>query len=263
MGRLKFVRDERQTRFLDEIYEPLCRWNRWWFEKNDDDHDGIVQYNHGFSSGLDDSPLWDEGVPVESPELNTYLVMQIDALAQIAEMLGLGDDAAQWRAHADDLAQKIIAHFWDEQAGVFWATRHHKPIRVLTPFNLYPLLTGRMPRAISDRLVAHLTNPEEFWTAYPIPTVARNDPKCDPNTMGGTDLVNINYLFIEVSHGAAIPISRATARQDACFAESPRRYLEYYNPDTGDPPPHAASVFGWSSAVFVDLAIKAAGGEII
>lgn len=81
-------------------------------------------------------------MPVESPELNTYLVMQMDALAQIAEILGLADDAALWRARAEALAQKIIAHFWDEEAGVFWTRRDHKPIRVLTPFNLYPLLTG-------------------------------------------------------------------------------------------------------------------------
>lgn len=245
--------------FLDEIYEPLCRWNRWWFEKNDDDRDGIVQYNHGFSSGLDDSPLWDEGMPVESPELNTYLVMQMDALARIAEILHLPDDAVMWRARADELAQKIIAHFWDADAGVFWATRDHQPIRVLTPFNLYPLLTGRMPRAINDRLVAHLTNPAEFWTRYPIPTVARNDPKCNPNQMWrGPTWVNINYLFIEGLARASYP-DRARELRDKTLALLMRHndIYEYYNPDTGDPPPHAASVFGWSSAVFVDLAIQA------
>ncbi len=245
--------------FLDELYEPLCRWNRWWFEHNDDDHDGIVQYNHGFSSGLDDSPLWDEGVPVESPELNTYLVMQMDSLARIAEILNLQDDAPMWRARADELAQKIIAHFWDEDAGVFWATHDHKPIRVLTPFNLYPLLTGRMPRAINDRLIAHLTNPNEFWTRYPIPTVARNDPKCDPNQMWrGPTWVNINYLFIEGLARAGYPdLARELRAKTLELLMRHNDIYEYYNPDTGDPPPHAASVFGWSSAVFVDLAIQA------
>ncbi len=245
--------------FLDEIYEPLCRWNRWWFEKNDDDRDGIAQYNHGFSSGLDDSPLWDEGVPVESPELNSYLLMQMDALAQIAEILGLAEDAAMWRARAEELAQKMIAHFWDEDAGVFWATRDHKPIRVLTPFNLYPLLTGRMPRAISDRLVAHLTNPHEFWTPYPIPTVARNDPKCDPNKMWrGPTWVNINYLFVEGLQRAGYPdLARELRDKTLALLMRHNDIYEYYHPDTGDPPPHAASVFGWSSAVFVDLAIQA------
>jgi glycogen debranching enzyme len=244
--------------FLDEIYEPLCHWNRWWFEKNDDDHDGIVQYNHGYSSGLDDSPLWDEGVPVESPELNTYLVMQLDALAQIADILKLADDAAMWRSRADELAQKIIAHFWDEQAGIFWATRNHKPIRVLTPFNLYPLLTGRMPAKIVERLIEHLKNPEEFWTAYPIPTVAHNDPKCDPTKMWrGPTWVNINYLFVEALERCGYPdLARELRDRTLKLLMRHHDIYEYYHPDTGDPPPHAASVFGWSSAVFIDLAIQ-------
>jgi putative isomerase len=37
---------------------------------------------------------------------------------------------------------------------------------------------------------------------------------------------------------------------------------EFYNPITGNPPPHAASVFGWSSAVFVDLAIRSSREEL-
>ena len=38
---------------------------------------------------------------------------------------------------------------------------------------------------------------------------------------------------------------------------------EYYNPLTGEAPPKAASIFGWSSAVFVDLAISATAGRVI
>lgn len=33
---------------------------------------------------------------------------------------------------------------------------------------------------------------------------------------------------------------------------------EYYHPESGDPPPKAASTFGWSAAIFIDLAIQAA-----
>ncbi|MBI3739635.1 MAG: glycogen debranching protein, partial [Chloroflexi bacterium] len=87
---LKLFQTNRHRDFLQEIYEPIVRWNNWWFEKNDDTRDGIVQYNHPFSSGLDDSPLWDEGMPVESPDLNTYLVLQLDALAEIAEIIVVG-----------------------------------------------------------------------------------------------------------------------------------------------------------------------------
>jgi glycogen debranching enzyme len=262
---LKIAAASDRRDFLAEIYEPITRWNRWWFEKNDDDHDGIAQYNHPFSSGLDDSPLWDEDMPVESPDLNTYLVMQMDALARMAEVLELPEDAAKWSAHADALTGKIIAHFWDEAAGVFWATRDHKPIRVLTPFNLFPLLTGRLPRGMTDRLIGHLLSKEDFWTEYPIPTVARREPKYNPNQMWrGPTWVNINYLFIEgLVRSGYHDLARELRDKTLKLLMRHNDVYEYYNPETGDPPRNAASVFGWSSAVFVDLAIKASRGEII
>jgi len=262
---LKLYETSGNRDFLDEIYEPMSRWNQWWFEKNDDDCDGIVQYNHPFSSGLDDSPLWDEGMPVESPELNTYLVKGMDSLARVADILGMADDAARWRLRAQTLTDKIIAHFWDEKAGVFWATRDHKPIRVLTPFNLYPLLTERLPRPIADRVVGHLISEDEFWTKYPLPTVARNDAKYSPNQMWrGPTWVNINYLFIEgLMRCGYHDLARRMRDKTLELLMRHNDIYEYYHPESGDPPPNAASVFGWSSAVFVDLAIKASRGEII
>ncbi len=241
------------------------RWNQWWFEKNDDDGDGIIQYNHPFSSGLDDSPLWDAGMPVESPELNTYLVMQMDSLARIADVLGLRQDAQEWRTKADAHFKRIVAHFWDAKAGVFWATHNDQPIHVLTPFNLYPLLTGRLDAAQCKAVLHHLFNPEEFWVKHPIPTVAKNDPQYAPDQMWrGPTWVNINYLFIEgLMKSGYTDEARDLRDKTMDLLMSQNDIYEYYNPETGFAPPRAASVFGWSSAVFIDLAIKASRGEII
>jgi putative isomerase len=132
--------------FLKEIYEPLKRENAWWFEHNDDDNDGIVQYTHPYSSGLDNSPLWDHGLPVESPDINTYLVIQMNSLARIAELIGRDDEAKEWQRKADELTERMIEHLWDEEAGIFNALHNEKPIPVLTPFNLYPMWTGQLPK---------------------------------------------------------------------------------------------------------------------
>ncbi len=251
--------------FMDEIYEPISRWNRWWFNENDDDSDGIVQYNHPYSSGLDDSPLWDQGVPVESPDINTYLVMQMDALARMADVLGLEKESRQWKASAKILTEKMISHFWDEKAGLFWAMRDHHPIRVITPFNLYPLITGRLDQKMVKRLITHLEDKDKFWTKYPLATVARTDPEYNPDQMWrGPTWVNVNYLFIEgLVRCGHHDLARKLRDKTLELLMLHNDIYEYYNPDTGSPPPKAASVFGWSSAVFVDLAIKASQGEII
>jgi hypothetical protein len=36
-------------------------------------------------------------------------------------------------------------------------------IPVVTPFNFYPLWTGQLLERMRDRLVAHLTDPAQFW----------------------------------------------------------------------------------------------------
>jgi hypothetical protein len=167
--------------FLKEIYVPLVRWNAWWFGMNDDDSDGLVQYNHPYSSGLDDSPLWDEGMPVESPDLNTYLCVQMQSLGMMAEALGMDAEAAMWQRRAAAITRRMIEDLWDEEAGLFRAQYEHRPIQVSTPFNLYPLWTGQLPRAIRDRLLAHLTS-DELLGRVCLPTV-RGDPKHDPETM--------------------------------------------------------------------------------
>jgi glycogen debranching enzyme len=246
--------------FQDEIYEPIVRWNNWWFEHNDVDGNGLCEYQHPFSSGLDDSPLWDDGMPVEAPDLNTYLYLQQEALAKIARVIGKEDDAEMWQRRADEMAQRMIDLTWDAKGGFFWASRNGSRVNVRTPFNLFPLITGQMPSDISDRLVGHLTDERQFWSRYPVPTVAMDDPKYDPFKMWrGPTWVNVNYLLIEGLQRSGYPELAVELRKRTLDLISCRNDIyEYYHPVTGENPPNAASMFGWSSAVFIDLAIQAA-----
>ncbi len=255
---LKLHETDPDLEFLREIYTPLVRVNSWWLHMNDDDGDGLAQYNHPYSSGLDDSPLWDQGMPVESPDLNTYLCVQMGSLAIIAELLGMHGESEMWRKRAAAIVRRMIKDFWDEEAGLFWTLYDEKPVRVVTPFSLFPLWTGQLPPDIRARLLAHLTNPEEFWGEYVIPTVARNDPHYDPNTMWrGPVWANINYFFVE----ALQQINKQKLAATLCrkTLELIMRHdliAEYYNSKTGAIPKKAALAFGWTAAVFIDLAIR-------
>lgn len=260
---LKLHESEPDPKFLQQIYVPLVRWNAWWFAMNDDDADGLVQYNHPYSSGLDDNPLWDYGMPVESPDLNTYLCVQMGSLAVIAETLGMEVEGGMWRRRAAAIVRRMIDDFWDEEAGIFRALHDESPIPVVTPFNLYPLWTGQLPDHIRDRLIAHLTSPEEFWGEYAIPSVAYTDPHFDPETMWrGPVWANINYFFIEALHqvGRHDLAKELTQKTLNMIMEHPSIY-EFYNAETGQPPARAADVFGWTAAVFIDLAIQASQEE--
>lgn len=245
--------------FLAEIYPQLVRNNNWWFGMNDDDADGIVQYNHPHTSGADDNPLWDGGMPVESPDINTYLCMQLASLAKMAEILGFADQAAMWRRREQALAARMVEHFYDPQAGVFWATRDNEPIDTLTIFNLYPLITGLLDGSINKRLVEHLTDPDEFWPRYPIPTVAMTDPQYAPLTMWrGPTWINTNYLFIEgLERTGFDEVARELRERTLDLIMQNDEIYEYYHPVRAEGPRTASATFGWSAALFIDLVIAA------
>jgi putative isomerase len=255
---LKLHETAPDRQFLEDIYIPLVRWNAWWFSMNDDDVDGLAQYNHPYSSGLDDNPLWDFGMPVESPDLNTYLCVQMGSLALMAEYLGLQSEAEMWRKRSSAIVQRMIQDFWNEDTGLFYATHHDQPIQVVTPFNLYPLWTGQLPIHIRDRLIQHLTNTDEFWGEIVIPSVARNDPRYDPNIMWrGPVWVNINYFFIEALHQIEYhDLANELTEKTLDLIMQHRDIFEYYNSETGHPPEKSAVAFGWTAAVFIDLAIS-------
>jgi hypothetical protein len=260
---LKLHETDPDLDFLQEIYVPLVRWNAWWFSMNDDDADGLAQYNHPYSSGLDDSPLWDYGMPVESPDLNTYLCVQMGSLATMAEVLGMDAEGAMWRRRAAAIVRRMIEDYWDEEAGLFRALHDNRPIPVATPFNLYPLWTGQLSDPIRARLIAHLTGPDEFWGEYVIPSVARNDPHFDPDTMWrGPIWANINYIFIEALRQVGEHTLACTLREKTLnLVMSQPGIYEYYNSETGKPPATATDAFGWTAAIFIDLAIQASRDE--
>ena len=266
----KLFEMDQDAEFLDEIYEPIVRWHNWWFEKNDVDGNGLCEYHHPYSSGLDDSPLWDDGVPVEAPDLNTYLCLQADALGRIAAAIGEPQEARAWAERAETLATRMVEQMWDENAGLFWAWRPREaertPVNVRTPFNLFPLITGHMPSKIVSRLVDHLTNEKEFWSRYPVPTVARDDPKYDPLKMWrGPTWVNVNYLLVEgLDRAGYRDLARELRHRTLDMMLQCDDICEFYHPDTGETPPTAASVFGWSSALFIEMAIEESrhSGEI-
>ena len=71
-----------------EAYQGLSKWTEWWLNYRDQDHDGLCEYTHGNDSGWDNSTVFHELPPVTSPDLATFLIIQMEELANLADAIG-------------------------------------------------------------------------------------------------------------------------------------------------------------------------------
>ena len=255
---LKIHKIDPNADFLREIYPALKRWNGWWMGQRTGQIEGLAHYQHPYSSGLDDSPLWEHGFPVVAPDLNTYLVIQMEALAVIAETLGFSDEGHSWRRKSEQVLSRMLEVLYDAKQGYFWPRHSDQPILERTPFNLYPLWTGRIPLEVEARLVEHLNNPDLFWGPYPLSTVARTSDAYAPTTMWrGPVWININYIFVEaLKRVGRFELAEQLRRRTLALVARNEGIYEFYDPEQGTPPEMAAPMFGWSAALFIDLCLQ-------
>ncbi|WEG08134.1 hypothetical protein PU630_12920 [Microbacterium horticulturae] len=224
----------------------------WWFTYSDADADGMPEYAHPYSSGLDDSPIFDGRLPVASPDLGAYLVRQDLDLALLCEQLGTGDAASHRRRAQRTMG--LLARMWHPERRAFLA--EGRPTDAIT--GLMPLLTGMLDAPTVDALVAALDDPARFATSWAVPTVAAGDDDFDPERMWrGPVWVNTNVLVAEGLERSGHPERARRLREQTVqlvmHAGGPH---EYFTPDTGCKAPTATTAFGWSAALFVDLAVR-------
>ena len=242
--------------WADTAWAAVARSQEWWFAHSDLDGDGMPEYGHPYSSGLDDSPIFDHELPIPSPDLAAYLIVQDDLLAERAR--GVGDSTAA--ARYEERALRTLALLetsWDEEAGFFRAGSPGHPLAEYAVVSLLPLLTGRLSPGRVDRMVAALADPELFATPYAVPTVARSDAAFSADRMWrGPVWVNINALLVEGLAKSGRPeLSRELAERTVQLVIHGGGPHEYFNAMTGRKAPHATTAFGWSAALFLDLAV--------
>ena len=88
---------------LAEAYAKLSKHTHWWLNYLDFDGDGLPEYAHGNDSGWDNSTVFAAVPPVCSPDLQAFLILQIDALSELATRLKMPDDAEMWKHKSEDM----------------------------------------------------------------------------------------------------------------------------------------------------------------
>ena len=285
--------------FVDELLPPTVRFFDWCDRVRAPFDDGLVRVLHPDETGLDHSPKFDGILGITSerhadftaawyrvadhydtlgrdPEamfaadrfvvadvmVNTIYIENLRVLADLVTGTGLDARADEFRARADRAAASLVDLCWDDQAGLFFdlAGRDRRHLRTDTVTSLFPLLLPDIGPDVAERLIDHVTDPDAYWPAFPVPSVAMHEPSFRPGTVGGSLVwrgptwINANwYLARGLRRWGRQDLARHIADRSTELIRT-SGFREYYNPHTAEG--HGAHSFGWS-AIALDLLIEA------
>ncbi|NQT60110.1 MAG: hypothetical protein HQ557_14095 [Bacteroidetes bacterium] len=162
---------------LHEAYLPLCKWTNWWLTYRDYDKDGIPQYDHGNDSGWDNSTVFSARPPIESPDLVTFLILQMDVLSEVADRIGKHDDSVMWKEKAKALFSQFKKHSLRDNRFVSLQSGTHNIVENQSLLEFTPLLLGdRLSSKIKDAMIERLYR-ESFITTWGLATESPDSPE--------------------------------------------------------------------------------------
>lgn len=278
--------------FATHIFEKVYRFFLYFIERQDPDNDGLISNFHPRETGRDSTPEFDRwwpcrpySIPFLSYLFDLLLVLKIsiryrgqgwkiekiskkpavdvedlmfnsiwvDGMDIITKFAPDEESKSKIQGLAKNTENAIIEKCWDEKAKMFYSLGpQNEHIRVVTISNLFPLILPNLPKDKAERIVELLTDKRQFWTPYPVPSVAQSEPSFDPD--GRTKLlwrgpawVNTNwYLIYGLLRHGFYQVARDLAHRtlDMVAREG---FREFYHPFTGKG--MRVKNFGWSTLV--------------
>ena len=237
-----------------QIYGQLCRWTEWWFRYRDDDRDGLPQYHHGNDSGWDNATPFKVGVPLESPDVCAYLVLQMETLANLASQLGNAEESESWQRRSEELLERMLAHFWQGDHFVAMRSGDHMVADTESLLFYLPLILGkRLPQGVRQELVVGLTRPGRFLTPYGLATESPGSPDYEPDGYWrGPIWAPATLILVEgLAECGELGLARDIARR-FCDMVAQNGMAENYNALNGEGLRDHA--YTWTASIFLVLA---------
>lgn len=255
--------------WLGHVYHGLAGNNRFWFKYHASPR-GLCQF---FNAGqiADNDARFDliqgEGngnAPLdgfESPDLNSFLIMDSRCLAAIADELGLPEDAKTWRAQADRLGQTIVDTMYFPDDAMFFDVKtgtHEKLSGVKSPNMFLPLWAGTplKKEQIGAIVEKHMLNPNEFYRDLPFPSLSYDNRLYDPEGYWrGRIWPHVVYWMIQAMwrQGYTKEAEQTADRLLAMFEKTPWLHENYESAHGGG---IGCADYNWSCATAIELLLE-------
>lgn len=239
-----------------------------YLESHVDAATGLAYWQTDFAVGVDNDPsvYYRPDRSTASIYLNALLYRELLAFGSLLEELERVADANRWRGRAEDLAEAVRTHLWDERDGTFYsgdlALREIDPedwlhrgaprtwsvllLRIDNWSSFLPMWAGIATQAQAERMRERFRDTRTFRANYGVRTLSQLEQQYNlrasnnPSNWLGPVWGISNYLVFRglLKYGFVDDARELAADTVRLFGQDLRStggLHEYYHPDTGEP----------------------------
>ena len=229
---------------------------------------GLAYWQTDFAVGVDNDPsvYYRPNRSTASIYLNSLLYRELLAYGSLLEDVDRLPEANRWRGRAQDLADAINTHLWDERDGTYYSAdlalreidaddwlHRGAPrawssvlLRIDNWSSFLPMWAGIASQAQAERMRGRLLDRRTFRAGYGVRTLSQLEKQYDlrasnnPSNWLGPVWGISNYLvFRGLAKYGFTDDARAVAEETVTLfgrdLETTGSLHEYYHPDTGEP----------------------------
>ncbi len=206
----QFTHDKSALQYALPRLEAYLRWDLANRDRNGNGLlewliEGDVRCRSG-ESGLDNSPRFDRGLTMDAVDFSSWAAMDMQYMGRIAQELGDTAKAKEWLERSQATSAKVHEYLWDARDGFYYDRALDGEFsRIKAASGFMPLLLDDLPADHLGALVKALQDPNQFGTAFPVPSLAVCEPAWSTDMWRGPTWANLNYFIILglLKHGRA------------------------------------------------------------
>jgi len=203
-GLWRLYEQSRDVSIIERNYEKLKRYIRWDLENRDANNNGLCEwfiegdvFCRSGESGADNSARFDKAKQMDAVDFSSFIALEAECLSKMAAVIGNEEERRQYGDLHIKIKDAVNNLLWSEKDGIYYdrvVGGDLSGVKALSCF--FPMLSGIPDERRAKRLVEHLTNPDEFYTAVPFPADARCEPTYGTDMWRGGVWLCYNYLVV-------------------------------------------------------------------
>ena len=188
-----------------ELFDKLTSYLNWDKQNRDSNHNNLLEYainidsttNRCDESGMDNSPRFDGETSLDCIDFSCFYANEARCMTKLAELLHKENEQMLWQREYEQVKNAINNLLWDENQKFYFDRRMDGTLTACKSVSSFlTLFAGICDSEKAAYLIEHLLDPNEFGTAFPIPTVSADDKTYSTMDMfRGTVWLNFNYLI--------------------------------------------------------------------